>query len=134
MSMPPIRAPASWQGAGSRSRGPSAGANLVEGAGVSAGCAASSTNVDVRPGAEGWSDLAHALDLRAGIAVAEATLRGAAMRRCHNRIDHPALDPALQVNIYIDARMEPWTQPVTAPSDEIREWLELEVDARKLLE
>ena len=34
-------------------------------------------DVDVRPTEEGWGDLAHRLDLGAGIAVAEATLAGA---------------------------------------------------------
>jgi len=61
-------------------------------------------NVDVRPNAEGWTDLASALDLQAGVAVAEAILRCALERRetrgCHNRSDHPALDPALRVNFY----------------------------------
>jgi len=59
--------------------------------------------VDVRPSAEGWSDLAVALDLRAGLAMAEATLAGALRRRetrgCHNRSDFPTLDPALTVNL-----------------------------------
>ena len=61
--------------------------------------------VDVRPSAEGWGDLATACDLRAGLAVAEATLIGALARRetrgCHNRSDFPALDPALGVNLTI---------------------------------
>ena len=34
-------------------------------------------DVDVQPGSEGWTDLAHALDLRAGLLAAEATLRSA---------------------------------------------------------
>ena len=38
---------------------------------------AAADHVDVRPSAEGWPDLAQALDLRAGLLVAEATLRGA---------------------------------------------------------
>src|SRR5918999_947484 len=56
-------------------------------------------DVDVRPGAEGWTDLAHALDLRAGLVVAEATVRGAIERRetrgAHIRSDYPELDPQL---------------------------------------
>ena len=55
-------------------------------------------DVDVRPSAEGWSDLAQLIDLRAGLLVAEATMRGALARResrgCHNRTDFPELDPA----------------------------------------
>ena len=61
-------------------------------------------DVDVRPSAEGWSDLAQLIDLRAGLLVAEATMRGALARResrgCHNRTDFPDLDPALQVNFH----------------------------------
>ncbi len=37
-----------------------------------------SADVDVRPSAEGWGDLTHLLDLRAGLLAAEATLRGSA--------------------------------------------------------
>ena len=39
------------------------------------------TDIDVRPTAEGWTDLAQALDLRAGLTAAEATLRCAIERR-----------------------------------------------------
>ena len=57
-------------------------------------------DVDVRPSAEGWSDLAQVIDLQAGLMVAEATMRGALARRetrgCHNRTDFPDLDPDLQ--------------------------------------
>jgi succinate dehydrogenase / fumarate reductase flavoprotein subunit len=97
-------------------------------------------DVDVRPGAEGWTDLAHALDLRAGLAVAVATLRGAIERRetrgAHNRTDFPDLDPALQVNFYVDARMDPWSEPVPGVPDELREWIErpVELGAERLLE
>ncbi|MEP7021309.1 MAG: hypothetical protein ABI808_11695 [Pseudonocardiales bacterium] len=42
------------------------------------------------------------LDLRAGVPLAEATLRGALVRTetrgCHNRSDFPDLDEALRVN------------------------------------
>jgi succinate dehydrogenase / fumarate reductase flavoprotein subunit len=99
-----------------------------------------SASVDVRPGAEGWTDLAHALDLRAGLVAAEATLRSAIERRetrgAQIRADYPDLDPSLQVNIHLDARMEPWTEPVAAVPAELREWAEqpLEVGAERLLE
>ena len=57
-------------------------------------------DVDVRPSAEGWADLAQLIDLRAGLLVAEASMRGALARRetrgCHNRTDFPELDPAWQ--------------------------------------
>ncbi len=86
---------------------------------------AAATDVDVRPGAEGWSDLAHALDLQAGLTVAEATLRAALERRetrgAQIRADHPGLDPALQVNFYLDARMQPWPEPVGDVAPELRD-------------
>lgn len=82
-------------------------------------------DVDVQPSAEGWTDLAHALDLRAGLVVAEATLRGAIERRetrgAHNCTDFPDLDPALQVNFYVDARMDPWSEHVPGVPGELRE-------------
>jgi len=99
-----------------------------------------SGSVDVRPGAEGWTDLAHAMDLRAGLVAAEATLRSAIERRetrgSQIRTDYPALDPALQVNIHLNARMEPWTEVVPPVPSELREWAErpLEVGAERLLE
>ena len=99
-----------------------------------------SVNVDVRPGAEGWTDLAHAVDLRAGLVAAEATLRCAIERRetrgSQIRTDHPDLDPGLQVNIHLDARMEPWTEAVPPVPAELREWAErpLEVGAERLVE
>jgi succinate dehydrogenase / fumarate reductase flavoprotein subunit len=97
-------------------------------------------DVDVRPGAEGWTDLALVLDLRAGLAVAEATLRGAIERRetrgAHIRTDFPDLDPALQVNFYVDARMDPWSEPVPTVPDALRPWIEqpVELGAERLLE
>ena len=97
-------------------------------------------HVDVRPGAEGWTDLAHALDLRAGLAVAEVILRGAIERRetrgAHNRTDFPDLDPALQVNFDVDARMDPWSKPVPGVPGELRERTErpVELGAERLFE
>jgi succinate dehydrogenase / fumarate reductase flavoprotein subunit len=58
--------------------------------------------VDVRPTSEGYGDLAHALDLRASLVAAEATLLGALARTesrgAHQRRDHPELDPELRAN------------------------------------
>jgi succinate dehydrogenase / fumarate reductase flavoprotein subunit len=80
--------------------------------------------VDVRPGAEGWTDLAQALDLRAGLVVAEATLRCAIERRetrgAQIRSDFPELDPEMQANFYVDSRMEPWREPVDEVSPRAR--------------
>ena len=90
-------------------------------------------DVDVRPNEEGWNDLAHVLDLRAGVAVAEATLTGALARRetrgCHNRADYPELDPALQVNfqMQLDAEgelTEPQPVPVASVRAPLQEWLD----------
>jgi len=51
----------------------------------------------------GYQDLAHAFDLRSAALAARATLECALERRetrgCHNRSDHPDLDPELQVNL-----------------------------------
>jgi succinate dehydrogenase / fumarate reductase, flavoprotein subunit len=59
--------------------------------------------VDVRPSAEGYLDLALALDLRGALLVAEATVRGALLRAesrgAHQRADHPRLDPALTLSL-----------------------------------
>jgi succinate dehydrogenase / fumarate reductase, flavoprotein subunit len=61
--------------------------------------------VDVRPTSEGYADLAHALDLRASLVTAEATLLGARARTesrgAHARRDFPDLDPGLQVRLVI---------------------------------
>jgi succinate dehydrogenase / fumarate reductase flavoprotein subunit len=101
---------------------------------------AAATGVDVRPGDEGWADLAHALDLRGALVVAEATLRSAIERResrgGHQRADYPELDPALRVNLHIDARMRPWAEPVPPIPSSLREWAErpVELTADWLLE
>jgi succinate dehydrogenase / fumarate reductase flavoprotein subunit len=90
-------------------------------------------DVDVRPSAEGWSDLAQLIDLRAGLLVAEATVRGANARRetrgCHNRADFPDLDPGLQVNFHNALGddgdlVDPWSEAVPPVRDELRTWLE----------
>jgi succinate dehydrogenase / fumarate reductase flavoprotein subunit len=97
-------------------------------------------NVDVQPGAEGWTDLAHALDLRAGLIAAEATLRSAIERRetrgAQIRADFESLDPALRVNFYVDARMAPWPEPVQPVPVGMLAWTEppVEVTAAQLLE
>ena len=91
-------------------------------------------NVDVRPGSEGWTDLAHALDLRAGLVAAEATLRSAIERRetrgAQIRSDFEQLDPALRVNFHVDARMTPWPEPVPPVPDELLALTEQPVELR----
>jgi succinate dehydrogenase / fumarate reductase flavoprotein subunit len=88
-------------------------------------------HLDVRPDAEGYQDLAHALDLRGSLLAAEATLRGALERResrgAHQRSDHPALDAALRVNVTIERRGDELTlsrHPVPEVPAELRRWVE----------
>lgn len=91
-----------------------------------------SSGVDVRPGAEGWTDLAHALDLQAGLATGEATLQSALERKesrgCHHRTDFPDTDPAFQMNLF--ARLDPETgkvevtgRPPPPIPPELEEWI-----------
>jgi succinate dehydrogenase / fumarate reductase flavoprotein subunit len=79
--------------------------------------------VDIRPGQEGWFELEHVLDLRAGLRTAEATLRCALERResrgAHNRSDFPALDPALQRNLY--TRLDQRDGTLTVSSESVPE-------------
>ncbi len=94
-------------------------------------------DVDVRPSEEGWNDLAHVLDLRAGLTIAEATMKGALVRResrgCHNRSDYPDLDPALRVNFHMrledGALSEPEPVPVPTVRAELEEWMSRPWDA-----
>src|SRR5260370_28572772 len=97
-----------------------------------------------RPGQEGWVELEHVLDLRAGLRTAEATLRCALERResrgAHNRSDFPALDPALERNFYarVERRDRPltvWSEPVPAIPAALKRLLtdeEMEVAGRLL--
>jgi succinate dehydrogenase / fumarate reductase flavoprotein subunit len=74
------------------------------------------------------------LDLRAGLDTAEATLRGALVRTetrgCHNRSDHPKLDPALVDNSYVrrddEGTMSVETRPVPPVPEELRDWARIE--------
>ncbi len=90
-------------------------------------------HVDVRPSAEGWSDLALALDLRAGLAMAALTVTGALERResrgCHNRSDHPDLDAGVAVNLVgrldgADEAVAVEVEPVQPIPLELRPWLD----------
>jgi succinate dehydrogenase / fumarate reductase flavoprotein subunit len=102
-------------------------------------------DVDVRPDAEGWSDLAHALDLTAMCRVAEATLRGALERRetrgCHNRSDYPQLDQDLQVNFLVqldgDGKLLTSRNPTPEIPPHLKSWtigIRQEATADRLLE
>ena len=87
-------------------------------------------DVDVRPTSEGYADLAHALDLRASLAAAEATLLGALARTesrgAHQRRDHPELSPELQTNFQTrldgTGRLETTAQPVPPVPPELASW------------
>jgi succinate dehydrogenase / fumarate reductase flavoprotein subunit len=61
------------------------------------------THVGVHIDISGYQELAHAFDLRSATLAARATLECALERResrgCHNRSDHPYLDPELQANL-----------------------------------
>jgi succinate dehydrogenase / fumarate reductase flavoprotein subunit len=102
------------------------------------------SEVDVRPTSEGYADLAHALDLRASLLAAEATLLGALARResrgAHQRRDHPELSPGQRVNF--QARLDGTShlavdaQPVPPVPAELASWMqsgeELSVGGRLL--
>ena len=87
--------------------------------------------VDVRPTSEGYGDLAHALDLRASLATAEATLLGALARAesrgAHQRRDHPELSPELRVNFRVstdaDGQLTTTTDPVPPIPSGLRAWV-----------
>jgi succinate dehydrogenase / fumarate reductase flavoprotein subunit len=88
-------------------------------------------DVDVRPTDEGYWDLAQALDLRAGIALAQATIRGAIERRetrgAHHRSDFSDLDPAMQINLEVrvrDGEQVISSRPVPPIPPELRAWVE----------
>jgi succinate dehydrogenase / fumarate reductase, flavoprotein subunit len=80
-------------------------AKLVEGLQRLREIQGAADDVDVRPTSEGYADLAHALDLRASLLSAEASLLGAIERRetrgAHNRSDFPEIDPHLKKNFVV---------------------------------
>jgi succinate dehydrogenase / fumarate reductase flavoprotein subunit len=103
-------------------------------------------SIDVRPSDEGWADLVLALDVRAMLDTAEATMRCAAERRetrgAHNRSDFPELDPALTVNFFVrrnpaTGAIEVSSEPVPAVPEALKSWAYQEGEdpgAEKLLE
>ncbi len=86
--------------------------------------------VDVRPSAEGYQDLAQALDLRSSLLAAEVTIQGA-IERCesrgaHQRSDYPHLDPVLQVNIVVTQAEDSLlfsTRVVPEVPDYLQKWI-----------
>ena len=102
-------------------------------------------DIDVRPTSEGYGDLAHALDLRASLVTAEASLLGARERRetrgAHNRSDYPELDDSLRVNFEVslgsDGSLQVSRSEVPLVPSELQSWVETtaEIDtSRRLLE
>jgi succinate dehydrogenase / fumarate reductase flavoprotein subunit len=87
--------------------------------------------VDVRPSEEGWGELAHVLDLRAGLATGEATIRCALARTesrgAHFRSDHPSLDDSMRANFYsqadVDGALRVSRAPVPGVPSELEPWL-----------
>jgi succinate dehydrogenase flavoprotein subunit len=101
--------------------------------------------VDVRPTSEGYADLAHALDLRASLVTAEATLLGALARTesrgAHQRRDFPQLVPDLRVNLRtrsdLAGHLRTATRPVPPVPPELQPWADASEDlsvASRLLE
>jgi succinate dehydrogenase / fumarate reductase flavoprotein subunit len=89
-------------------------------------------DIDVRYSDEGWADLAQTLDLRAGLMMAEATLKGALARTetrgCHIRSDCPALDRGFEVNLHFrldaDGHLgEPQAKEVPPIPEPLRDWV-----------
>ncbi len=88
--------------------------------------------VDVRPTSEGYADLAHALDLRASLVAAEATLLGAVARResrgAHQRRDFAELAPDLLVNFQsrldADGRLTIDARPVPLVPAQLKAWVD----------
>jgi succinate dehydrogenase / fumarate reductase flavoprotein subunit len=91
---------------------------------------AAAGDVDVRPTSEGYADLAHALDLRASLVSAEASLLGAVERResrgAHNRSDHLELNPRFETNFVVTrdgaGNLSVSDKPVEAGPDHLKAW------------
>jgi succinate dehydrogenase / fumarate reductase, flavoprotein subunit len=95
-------------------------------------------HVTLHPDNAGFQDLAHAFDLRSSVLAARATLEAALDRRetrgCHNRSDHPDVDPALQVNLVWCGPGRLVREQIAAIPDEIAALMHEVSAAGKLLE
>ena len=102
-----------------------------------------SADVDVRPSAEGFSDLALALDLLGSIDSAEATIRSAIERKesrgAHQRSDYTETDPTETVNYVVELvdGNQLLTRSIVAPLSEelegpVNDYQQLSVDGRLL--
>jgi succinate dehydrogenase / fumarate reductase flavoprotein subunit len=94
--------------------------------------------VGVHPDIASFRDLAHAFDLKASALAARATLESARERRetrgCHNRSDHPLLDPSLQVNLVWSGPGRLDREPIPAVPSEIAKLMVEVSTTGKLLE
>lgn len=96
-------------------------------------------DIGVHPDIAGYQDLAHAFDLKASALAARATLESALERRetrgCHNRSDHPALDPGFHVNLVWSGPGRLSREPISEIPPEIRALIPHEVSLEgKLVE
>lgn len=103
-----------------------------------------SEDLDIKPGLEGYKDLAIASDLRASLSAAEATLRAALERResrgAHQRYDFPEPDKGFKLNIRVkrgkEGRLEVTRRPVPpvpgALAERVAEVTEYDVEGRLL--
>jgi succinate dehydrogenase / fumarate reductase flavoprotein subunit len=85
--------------------------------------AARADHMEVRPDIAGYDDLAHAFDLRGSLLAARATLECALERResrgAHIRVDFPAQDPGLRVNLVWRPDGAVTRESVADPSPEV---------------
>jgi succinate dehydrogenase / fumarate reductase flavoprotein subunit len=95
-------------------------------------------HIAVHPDLAGFTDLAHAFDLRASLVAARATLECALERRetrgCHNRSDYPDTDEALQVNLVWSGPGKISHKPIMAAPHEISGLMQHVSQAGKLVE
>jgi succinate dehydrogenase / fumarate reductase flavoprotein subunit len=93
--------------------------------------------IGVHPDVASFRDLAHAFDLKASAIAARATLEAALERResrgCHNRSDHPRMDPALRVSFVWSGPGRLAREPVPLiPADISNLMTDVSVDGRLL--
>jgi succinate dehydrogenase / fumarate reductase flavoprotein subunit len=95
-------------------------------------------DIGVHPDLAGFTDLAHAFDLKGSLLAARATLECALERRetrgCHNRSDYPDLDPALQVNLMWSGPGKVSLEPVAATPQQVSDHMHVVSAAGKLVE
>ncbi len=102
------------------------------------GLRTAAAHVDVRPSAEGFGDLALALDLLGSIESAEATLHCALERResrgSHQRSDHPDTEPSQVVNYVVELNDQGRQEVTRHEVPDVPEYLSDKLDSYKELE